>query len=573
MTIAPIPSVPYYTRILKTYFSWTTEDDRMTYWQRFAVSKGFSTSSPPEDSPALQSEFEAFLAKYKKWGLTTSSLRLGNSIPTTNTYYSTLLDTFFSEETATTKKDIWNGFVESQGYTTNPTDTATIRQAFNSYIRVIHSESISKKINDYFSQQPLSFRIMLWDHFARSKGSTGLSLSESDQNMAEFLVFIQRYSALGIGPDSFSLNQSIPTSPPFYQNFMSAYFGNLTTIEQTDIWNNFLSHYGYSTNPTDSESVQKQFATYIQGLSSRLYSLQDATLLSPKEMESRVIATSVLSSLKKYLNATEQQIQTQSNSLMFYGRWQQYYTDMMTRVPNLTGGEAGKVKANTTDLSKFTFGYNNISMLDAINWGVDEALKHPSVTAAFGSPEQSGECVIGKYSFLVQEINGKKEIRLGIDLSTAHIVTFNGNIPSVTTLPPISASKTIVFEDPSASPAIKLSTSELVDAVQNGFKALFQETPDFIQRINNKIGIPGRYLGSTDSATNDKDIQGRAEVNALLQQYVENIRSQRDAIRNLSSQLQSSLNQSRQGINNQTSLWTSILETIDNVMKEITRKG
>ncbi len=566
MSVTPLPSDIYYARILATYFGGNTEADRLTYWDSFTESRGYSSSSPPQDSDALRTDFAAFLKEYKDLGITAASLRLGNNIPSSNIFYSTILNTYFSTLSDTEKTDIWNGFVASQGFTTNPPDTADIREAFSSYVKILTTSSIKSTLDQYFGSFPQNFRIALWEKYAASKGVSSLVPADTPVTQAEFRQFIQRYIALGINYESIQLNNSIPASS-FYQNYMNGFFGNLSSVEQQDLWNAFLYTQNLTTNPPDSPNLQLAFSKYITTLAAKANVYEMATALSPQEMKTRLILNNVLGSLKSFLNTTQDLIKVQSSTLMFYGAWQKNYTDMMTRVPNLTGGDAPKVKTDANDLSLFTFGYNDISLQDVIRWGVNQAVNNPGTNFSFGNTSPAttpdGYTVhLGQYSFQVNvDTSGVKTLVIQAKESTSFL-----------------SQQSIVIEDlTNPSAPTQLSFDNIVEQAGEKFKQMFTAMPGFLDAINGQGGIPGRYLGITNPTgdaqikANADALQLRSEANAALQQIVENIRSLRDNVQTFAKQLQTNLNQAREGLNQQTSLWTAILESIDSVMQAINK--
>lgn len=591
MSIAPLPitSDLYYARILKTYFSWNTESESSLYWESFAKSQGFTSTAPPTDTPELRSQFEAFLVKYKELGITPSSLTLQNTIPT-NPYYNLIMNSFFPTLSTSEKTDIWNGFVESQGVSSNPQDTSQTREAFAAYIKIISTASISQTLNDYFGSLSTGFRITLWERFAASQGVTSLIPANTPQTQADLLTFCQRYLALGISQESLKLTNSLPSTPPFYQNYMNGFFGDRSPSEQKDLWNAFLYNQGYTTNPVDSPSLQKAFADYISSLSAKLNVYENAINLSPQEMQSRLIFSNTMKSLQAYLNTTQDLVRIQSATLTFYGALQQAYTEMLTRVPNLTANQANtsadflKVITNRSDLTKFTFGFNDISLSDVIKLGVNEALKDTTQPFVFGnsSPQnvtyvdasapggaRQYSMLLGQYSFQVIDAGaGIKKMRISAKEDSSST----------------NASLEFVISDPSTTSPILLSVNDMVQKANDSFIQIFQ-TPAgsaFLNAINGKFGIPGQFpTFNTANAPfntgafntyNDQQVKNRVETNALLQQYVENIKSLRDVVRNTATQFQASLGQSRDSINSQTSLWTDILESIDTIMQAINKR-
>ncbi|MGR3951906.1 MAG: hypothetical protein QRY74_03205 [Chlamydia sp.] len=566
-TTISLPLDIQYARLLKTYFSWNTEDESIYYWNSFARKMGFTPENPPVDSDELKSQFEAFLQKYKQLGISPKALQMGEPFPT-DSYVSYLFSNYFPTLSESEKNDIWNQFLVAQERTMEPAFTADVRSALEAFVKIWSTDSIAEALNSYFGEKSEAFRILLWKQFAASKGVSSLIPSDTIETQADFLRFIQRYSAFGIDIESISTQSEIPTSTSFYQNYIQGFFGNLSAVEQQDIWKKFLQLYGYSASFIDTEIAQKQFAQYINSTLARMSIFENATNLSPREMSSRLIVNNILGSLKKFLNATQTLISVQSSTLMSYGKMQQAYTEMMTRVPNLMGEAQPKVKANATSPENFTFGYNDTSLKDVIRWGVHSVLKN-SQPAIFGnrSPGTTPNgytYLTGEYSFeLIHAADGSSSIKIGIAENSSSTNT----------------STTIQIPDPSNP-----NVDELITQVSQGFTTLFQNNPQFISAVQGQGGIPGRYLGLEDTTSDDEDeqkdlvnenakqIQLRAEVNANLQQYVENIRSRREVIQTFAKQLQTTLNQLKEGLDLQTSLWTSILESIDSIMQEINKK-
>jgi len=482
-----------------------------------------------------------------------------------------------------------------------------------------------------FTELP-EYQEALWDKFAQVyEEETGapldMSLDSTDEIKEGFLNFLQRYTLLHITLETLQSENELPPSGgefDFYLNYLNAFYGPYTTVEKTDLWNRFLRLKNFETNPADTPELREAFVKYINAMRMSELRMEAQVALSPEEAESRYILSAVMDSVGTMLKTVQGLVTTQSKLLTFYGHRREMYTKMMTRVPNLIPVDNIYTSADTTvslpyineqipigqaiqnwDLQEFTLGYNKINVKDIIEWGLSTAMLPDNLDtwiefAGEGDPPESGQ-------FQFKAVTDAE----GVITQLKQRYTFPGH--------PDWIEKTIEIFDEQGNPILKpdqFGTSvpkRLPDWVEDSedlFKEIFTElalddddVPPFIAYFNDpfsrtvtdengitttidesrRVGLTGRYLSNnyapnealTDAENEriknltEEEFKDRATQNAVLQQYVEGIRSLRKLIADRSKQLQITLAEARQGINKITGLWTVILEMINNVTRSI----
>jgi len=88
-------------------------------------------------------------------------------------------------------------------------------------------------------------------------------------------------------------------------------------------------------------------------------------------------------------------------------------------------------------------------------------------------------------------------------------------------------------------------------------------------RYKQPYADPGTDTGQKDA--NKMEESHRAETNSLLQQYLETIRAKRQSVRDRATTLQSSLDQTRESMSQQSNLLTSIVDTMKDILGSIFR--
>jgi hypothetical protein len=417
----------------------------------------------------------------------------------------------------------------------------------------------------------------LWDAFSEQQGISDSSSPSTPELQKAFRTFVQRCMSWGVSLDEISSQNTIPSGSAydFYRTYLKSFYGDLSPTLQDMLWNKFVAQQGYSVvgpvyqNPPDSISLRAAFSKFISALQSRDASNEAELALSPAELNARVVAYEIINALSGMLTAAQQSVKVQAQTLMFLGRYQQMYTQMMTSVPTLTSGDPGKLDLGATDASKidaknFTFGYYKISLHQVAQWALSEAKASPGTTVTWGNV-----ATMGTYSFTYNE-------------GSPDTVTVSFSAMRSPFEDPVTSSQTFnaVYESGEISTTSKnlgrpLSFDDLVTKAEKNLISAFSAVPNFVQMMQGRSAITGRWLssgGETDDAAKkkaDSDIQARTEQNAILQQYTDNIRSLRTTISTKTTQLQTALQEARDAIDRTTDLWTAVLDTINTCMKAV----
>ncbi len=101
--------------------------------------------------------------------------------------------------------------------------------------------------------------------------------------------------------------------------------------------------------------------------------------------------------------------------------------------------------------------------------------------------------------------------------------------------------------------------------------ALYPEgTPEGVSGIDlvveQRWSGDGKYGGS-----DEKDADQRSAYNTLLQQYIENMRSRRQIIKDQAQQAETNMNQSNEALNQQSNLATAIIQQMSTILQAIFR--
>jgi len=460
----------------------------------------------------------------------------------------------------------------------------------------------TKQLQFYYGGSPSSllelseYEEALWNTFTNvyheetGENISTLSMS-TDSTKQAFLAFLQRYNLRHVPLDVLKSTNELPETGDnldFFVNYLNSFYGQYTETEKTNIWNQFLANENLTENPTDSPALRSSFTRFINGMRSKEVRMEAQVAISPTEAGSRLILNEVMSSLSDMMSTIENVVRTQSELLIFYGAWQEQYTTMMTKVPNLIPVSNKFQSIYTTvqipynedvadwDLRSFTFGYNETNLDEVIQWGVDSAMKSPGDWITFGNDE------MGHFDFRgVENIGGKLaqvEVRFKYanmsDYETRTIKFFETDGSRRTTQNSLGDTVFMDYDDwtEEANDAFLDIFANLddVDDFKTYYNTMFErdisDGQGLVFQDSYRLGLEGRFLSSN---VDDQDFEQRAEQNAILQQYVEGIRSLRTLVSDRTKQLQLSLADAKEGVNKITSLWTSILEMIDNVIKSI----
>ncbi len=164
---------------------------------------------------------------------------------------------------------------------------------------------------------------------------------------------------------------------------MTAYEGTLSSTQQQSLWANFCTFNGITATTPDTPELQALFVNYIQSIQKNNVVLGATVNYSPDQYRANLVLSSAFQSVSSMLDTLQNTIAMQSGVLTSLGTQQQNYETMMSRVPNYVAGPGGTISVNTSDIANFTFGYDNTSLKDIIDWGANQALATPNTPVTF----------------------------------------------------------------------------------------------------------------------------------------------------------------------------------------------
>lgn len=363
-----------------------------------------------------------------------------------------------------------------------------------------------------------------------------------------------------------------------YVNYLDSFFGNLDSQEQQDLWDKFVVLNGYSlSNPPPQTLVtQEQFLQFLKGI----YDIEQTLVLSPDEVKKRDIMFRTFDILLEMLTTLQNTVGVQGKNLIFYGKWQEQYTQMLTRVPTYVGETSSKQTSPATltvdNMDQLKFGYDNLSAKDIAEWWAYKQASGETATFNLDSEQQRVSPLTGPLYTL--------SITTGATPSASFSYVFTPPSP----FPPLPVSINITLPTPSTNPDLTARYQENLTAFNTAFvnswntqiaPAYQNSTPGSTQDPTTLINVQWLHTyvtpaGSTDQneqRRGDAESKARGEINARNQQYIENIRSLRDVVQNAAKQVESNLSQTKESISQQSDLLTSILESLKNLISAIFR--
>lgn len=451
------------------------------------------------------------------------------------------------------------------------------------------------------------------------------------------------------------VNQNLTTLDPLQ---LTTYLQGLTSL--SGLGSDAATFAGFLSNAAGKVvKLNKQaFLDYV----GTVYKSQQFETLSPEEVQKRAIMQQTFDSLINMLLNLQSTISVEGNALTFYGNWQDQYTKALAKVPVYVGGTSSLPNINVNDLSKFTFGYDNISVEDIA------ANLAQQLTASGGT---SGQVILKNQPF-VTGIHGGHSLYLQTSLiittlnlggpNTGMSISLKTEVVGVDSDGALHDSNPYIITPPgpAATFSVNATTQQRVDAIESGFLNWYQnQLPAMavggkiqlypntwdgdpggqaqilyqVQQINgdetwNEVTdvdnlpqldvnsllitpIPNGAWPTTNNTTDDnlvpsikntpqvtglgvawlhsfvapagsktdefpgnigdQQAKTRTEINSRDQQYIENLRSFRQDVQNLQTDLQSKLDQSRQTITQQTDLISSIIDSLKGIISSIFR--
>ena len=576
-------------------------------WQRFVVAYDIDVSKPLTDDELAQ--FKTFLELYESLGLSTSALN-GNATPPSSSLYSysdcyrDILNSPSLSWAYTDQgiQDIWNGFLQTYNIDAGQVSSVDFSALFSTYIKTLERQAAaytpSLSTAEVTPNQDL--QIVLWNRFLTIYGYSPTQQSTPALEK-QFSQFLQQYQLWGIGLAALNSTNTLPSGDgsDFFTNALSSFYGQCGTQELTDLWNQFLETQGLTSNPTDLTSLQQPFMKFMTSLMVNKASFEATTATSPASQEQQQLFSSLMSSLANMLAVTEQVVITNAAAMKIYGAWQEQLTQQMTRTPNLVAVPDAQMTSsvNTTvripagdpvttdstgqstfwDLDQFTLGYNQTTMKEVIQWAYNQIRNGSSTSVSFSAG--------GTYTFaLVTNSDGSKSIQVSItgpagDSGSASVEYINSAGQYMQTDGSGTSATPDTFDNwvSVIGHTFCNAMSSLTESI-NEYRGLDSSGNPITDSSGNTVyvtGLTGHFTGDstyyTDPTTKQQvldttEMQNRQEQNAVLQQYIAQIRAKRAVVQNASLIVQSTLQTAQTSINKIASLWTSILQAISTIL-------
>jgi hypothetical protein len=519
----------------------TTEADpekdlQIALWNRFLTVYGYSPTQT--STPVVEKQFSQFLQQYELWGIDVTTLTSTNTLPsgTGSEFFLSFLNSFYGQYSTIELTDLWNRFLQSQGLTTNPDDLDSLQQPFVAFLKTLMTNKASFEATTGLSPANVAQRELFGSVMA------GLSkmLAATEQ------VVVTNAAALKIyGEWQETLTKQMTRAP------------NLVPVSDSDMTSSELT----------TVRIPSGAPVGTDHSIAALINLQTSGVLNTDgTIPADAIVTYGLTSLDQTnytiicqiqgagLDPTNSTVQTQ------YG------------LVDVTSSTATTTYWN---LDKFTLGYNKTTMNEVIKWAYDKLLSDPSTPVSFTAG--------GTYTFsFVTNTDGSKSLQVSItgpagDTSSASIAYTN------------SLGQYMLADGEDTTPLVD-SFENWTSAIGNTFCKAMSSLPSSVALYRGiadpldstktiyVTGLTGHYTSSSVFVTDPKTgvqtldtsaMQNRQEQNAILQQYVAQIRAKRAVVQNASSLVQSSLQTAQTSINKIASLWTSILQAIATILQTL----
>ena len=338
-----------------------------------------------------------------------------SSIYPTSGPFGTVLDTYFSSATALEKQNLWDVFV---------LDTANQNLA---NISLVDGQEVANPTNV--------------------------------ANLSSFTSFVK---GLALTP--------YPTTGP-YGSILQSFLGTFNDVQKQQMWDSFLENQGLASNPVDA-SQAGSFLDYVQKSASWLSS---GTTLSPAEIQKRTLMVTTFESVLSMLVTLQNTVAVQAKNLVFYSKLQQQYTLMLTGTPVYSPSEKDSWVYNTTDATKFTFGYDNISVDDIATYMAQAQANGLQSSTTF-QLTTTPAAYAGSTPLFVTNSAGA-----GISIPSGSELSLNLSMSFVNSAPTLSVS--LIYTDPnspSAPQTILLSSTPITQATteqikQNGAQAAYKQ--------------------------------------------------------------------------------------------------
>lgn len=624
MSIPVLPD-PYYENTLEFYVGSHNLASENALFSRYLETRGYDYQHIPKPTDEIKNDFRSFVSFYTSMGI--SAVTDGQNIPTSpdieDDFYKVYLKAFYGNLPDDVQKDIWNTFLLSHNYTTNPPDSSSVRELFANYIKGLQAQAKIFETATSITPQEELHRAAVYDvlgALTKYLKSTQDLIANQGALLLLYANWQQEYT---------KMMQKIPT-------LQSGTPGSLTTgglVSAQDYT------FGYGNinlqdvvNWAYAQACLKPgspvtFGDATSGMGAYTFQVNNIdvdhttctiTFTAPQINSGVPIRTDIDIKNMDHLNS-EGKIDpinmsiSEANTAIGNG-----FISMLQGVPDFT-----------TIMSK-------PYAPDVANWMIQQATQNlPSdpespwmvgLTPPF-YPKYYGATI--SYNNKNIESDPAKQFSIDIAQTSTGYLRYAGSILItqrryyVCTLTctygnnPPSTVKYVTIPDPERAPNgnilayirpedrpeydFQITQGNMTDAIENTRWAIYNfleanalpvgpialpgynlgtvgtdpgydvTTPDFWKNL---VGIPLNVAAHiTPSITlEQKESQARGDTQAVLTQYSQTIQGVRDLIGSLASRQLTALNQAKDSLNTQADIFTTILESIDSIMKAICKK-
>ena len=576
MTLQPIPAKSYYEEIFNWYMGPGRTESETAVWNHYLESRGYT--QPPAVTDAIKDDFRAFVSFYNSMGISAQS---GNEeiLATADQFYVNYMNSFFGNLPALVQKDIWNTFLTQKGYNASPADSQAFRSLFVQYVLSLQTQATtleaataltpqeeSKRAVIYTVTDALSKYLQATQDLISNQSAVLLLLGEWQQ---EYTKMMQKIPTLTGGmPGTVKLGLDSNGKLTSAQNYTLG-FGNISLQD--------VVNWGYAqacANP----GTEISFGVPTTGMGA--YSFKLITDPSGKKSVQISFQSAAVAGGAK---------QTIQNPIVVKDP---NTIDPTTKNPiDLSIANANEAIGKgfisfLQGISGFTTAMSTPYLPDIAKWLKDRAIQYSPAYITFGNytdssitdPAQQFQITLWRYD---------DPVALPPPFSYGPGVYWNLTFKKQD---PNDPTKSVT-----ASKLVSYPTSESRDnppSIDAIVTAIGEKTQGF-QFPCGPLAIPGKNLGTAGSGwkinvakegdpenwvdtalqLEQSDAQVRGEVQAKLTQYSQNIQGIRDMLGSMASRQQSALNQAKDSLNQQADVFTSLIDTLDTVMKAIVRKS
>lgn len=475
-------------------------------------------------------------------------------------------------------------------------------------------------LNTFFPRETEARKQELWQSFLNAQGD---SIDPAATNITAQHAWLQTlitaqeeiYPPLATPPS---------TQYQFYQNAFAAFLGPITPRQQQTYWKQFLGSIDYNFNPEPTDlAAQSAFIQYLSQV------LQDTfrSVPSPDEMIKRNVLLNTFSLLISVMALLQKALATLTKNIQFDTQMQTDLTNMIAKVPILTGTSLPVGwTINTANLSKWTLGYDNISMQDVMQWMAQNIINKQSQSFTFSGNLVGPNTTQGTYAVITFSTGNPAGDPTNTSNWPSIQVTLNDSGPSTNGLGIFgsSASSNVITLALDPSKLQSMSSSQLLNTLGQTWVAFFNtgstldmplQYPDadmFVtgngsivyptlnvssngteyeslnmttangtvvhslsglinyaqqQGLSNNAfssGIPTPLEG-TDTATTTT----RTEVNTQSQQYIANLTAQQSTVKNTQSAEQSQADNMQTSLSDVTNFINQFYNTVTGLLSAI----